>query len=86
LTLTLSWPLPEVRTFKERKQLSFSNANRGELKLLNAAPGRPRPKQDSLRPLCPSNFNTEHTERLSDLCVAAFPATEGTEAVAFTLV
>jgi len=30
-------------------------------------------------PLCPSSFNTEHTERLRGLCVEAFLTTEGAE-------
>jgi hypothetical protein len=37
-------------------------------------------KRDSLRPTYPSSFNTEYTERLSDLRVEALRGTEGTEA------
>jgi hypothetical protein len=40
----------------------------------------PQPKRDSLRPLCLSSFNSEHTKRLSDLSVEVLLATEDTEA------
>jgi hypothetical protein len=41
----------------------------------------PQPKGDPPCPLCLSSFNTEHTERLSDLCVEALLTTEDTEAL-----
>jgi hypothetical protein len=40
---------------------------------------RPQLKREPPCPLCLSSFNTEHTERLSELCVEAFLTTENTE-------
>ena len=42
---------------------------------------RPQPKRDSPCPPCRSSFNTEHTERLSDLRVEAVLGREDTEAL-----
>ena len=39
----------------------------------------PQPKRGSLGPPCLSSFNTEHTERLSDLRVEALLTTEDAE-------